>query len=478
VTIDNVIEDAGLDRLAAALTAQRDAFNRHVPDYHERVRALDALERRLLERQSGIEAAVSRDFGGRSPFETLALELFPLVNEIRHARRHLARWMAPRRAAVQWQFRPASARVQYRPLGVVGIVSPWNYPLFLSLSPLVGALAAGNHVLLKPSEIAPATADVIASVVADLYPPEYVHVITGGAETAAAFTRLPLDHLLFTGSTRVGRLVMNAASDHLVPVTLELGGKSPALVHASYPIARAAARIMTGKLYSAGQTCVAPDYVLVPADRHDEFVHAAERQAARMYPRLAANEDYTRIINASHYRRLTSLVEDARQRGAGVIRVNAADETCDESNRVFPPTILTGVTDDMAVMQEEIFGPVLPCLPYERLEDAVARVNARPHPLALYYFDDDDARARDMVAQARAGDVTVNDCIFHVGQPSLPFGGIGASGMGRYHGFDGFETFSHKQGVFVQRSWSPMVWFRPPYGATARRLLRFLVHRR
>jgi coniferyl-aldehyde dehydrogenase len=386
--------------------------------------------------------------------------------------------MTPRSAPVQWQFWPGTGRILYAPLGVVGIVSTWNYPLFLSLAPLVGALAAGNHVLLKPSELAPATADLIAALIADLYPSTYVHVVTGNSDVAAAFTRLPLDHLLFTGSTRVGRLVMSAASEHLVPVTLELGGKSPALIHPTYPIERAAARIMTGKLYTAGQTCVAPDYVLVAAEHRDAFIHAAERQIARMYPTLVGNDDYSRIITAQHYRRLTALVDDAERRGARVIRINPAQEACDEANRVFPPTLLTNVTDDMAVMQEEIFGPVLPIREYAQIEDAIADINARPHPLALYYFEEDVTRAVDVVARISAGGVTINDCIFHVGQVGLPFGGVGASGMGRYHGFDGFETFSHKKGVFVQRRWTPMALFRPPYTATARRLLKFLLHRR
>jgi coniferyl-aldehyde dehydrogenase len=464
--------------LTAALDAQRRAFRAHVPGGDERVAALRALERRLLERQDDIAAAVARDFGGRSPVETLALELFPLLNEIRHACRKLKQWMAPRRAAVQWPFWPAAARILYEPRGVVGIVSTWNYPLFLTLSPLVGALAAGNHALIKPSELAPATADLIGALIADSFPADYVHVITGGPDTAADFTRLPFDHLLFTGSTRVGRLVMQAASEHLVPVTLELGGKSPVLVHPSYPIERAVARIVTGKLYTAGQTCVAPDYVLVPADRRDEFVQAAKQQIARMYPRLVDNQDYTRIINRQHYRRLASLIEDAAQMGAGVVQINPASERCDEINRVFPPTILTNVTGGMAVMQEEIFGPVLPVVTYDRFEDAVASVNARPHPLALYYFDDHPARAVAVVGRMSAGGVTINDCMFHVGQVGLPFGGVGASGSGRYHGFDGFETFSHKKGVFIQRSWSPLALFRPPYDARARRILRFLVDRR
>jgi coniferyl-aldehyde dehydrogenase len=418
---------------------------------------------------------VSADFGGRAAEETLALELFPLLNEIRQARRHLKRWMKPRRAHAQWQFWPGRGRILYQPLGVVGILSTWNYPIFLSLAPLVGVLAAGNHALLKPSELAPRTAALIARILSDIYPATYVSVITGGADVAAELTRLPLDHLVFTGSTRVGRMVMRAASENLVPVTLELGGKSPAIVHPSYPVQRAAARILTGKLYTAGQTCVAPDYVLVPDERRDEFVGYAQRAIAGRYPSLVANRDYTRIIDEHHYRRLRALVDNARQQGATVIEVNPAGETCDEVNRVFPPTLILDARPGMDVMQEEIFGPVLPVIGYRTIEEAVLFTNARPHPLALYYFDDNRRRAADLIARVPSGGVTLNDCIFHVGHAGLPFGGIGPSGMGRYHGVDGFETFSHKRGIFVQRRFAPLGLVRPPYGATARRIITGLL---
>jgi coniferyl-aldehyde dehydrogenase len=386
--------------------------------------------------------------------------------------------MASRRAPVEWPCWPAMARIVHQPLGVVGIVAPWNYPLFLSFGPLTGAIAAGNHVLLKPSELAPATAEIIRSIVADLYPPAYVSVVTGGADTAAELVGLPLDHLLFTGSTRVGRLVMRAASDHLVPVTLELGGKSPVIVHRTFPVQKAADRILTGKLYNAGQTCLAPDYALLPPDRRDEFVDAARRSIARMYPSLVSNEHYTRIINAHHYRRLAALVEDARRLGASVIEVNPAGEACNETNRVFPPTIVVNVRENMALMQEEIFGPVLPVVECGSVDEAVAYVNARPHPLALYYFDNDQDRIRDVVERAMAGGMTVNDCIFHVGQTSLPFGGVGPSGMGRYHGFHGFQTFSNRKAVMIQSRWSALALLRPPYTARTSRIIRFLIRAR
>lgn len=461
--------------LEALLSAQRRAFAEKAPRYVDRLDALRRLEATLISRAPDIVGAVSEDFGGRAPEETRVLELVPLLNEIRYACRHLKDWMEPRGVSVQWQIWPATARVAYEPLGVVGIVSPWNYPFYLALTPLVGALAAGDHALIKPSELAPASAELLKSIVAALYGPEYVSVVTGGADTAAAFVALPFDHLLFTGSTRVGKLVMKAASEHLVPVTLELGGKSAAIVHESYSMKRAAERILTGKLYNAGQTCMAPDYVLVPRRRQAEFVDVARRVITRMYPGLVDNPDYTRVINAHHYQRITALVEDARRLGAEVIDVNPAGEVCDAVNRVFPPTIVTGIGDNMAIAHEEIFGPVLPLVDYDTLDGAIAYVNGRPHPLAFYYFDDEPARVNDVVGRVSAGGVTVNDCVFHVGVPALPFGGVGPSGMGRYHGFDGFEAFSQKKGILWQRRWSPLALLRPPYGAVTRRIISFLI---
>ena len=454
---------------------QRAAFGRKSPGYQNRVQALRALEAALLKRQSEIIRAISEDFGGRPAEETLALELFPTLGEIRYAIKHLKHWMGPRAVSLGWQFWPARARVEYQPLGVVGILAAWNYPLFLSLAPLAGALAAGNHVMLKPSELAPRTAELMRGMIAELYPPEYVTVVTGDADVAAEFSRLPFGHLLYTGSARVGKLVMKAAAENLTPVTLELGGKSPALIHTSYPLRRAVERILTGKLYNAGQTCVAPDFVLLPQERKDEFVSIARAQVARMYPRLVDNPDYTRILNARHYQRLQAMVEDARREGADLIEINPAAETCDSTNRVFPPTLLLNVPGETPVMQEEIFGPVLPIVPYRTMPEAIEYLNARPHPLALYYFDNDAARVREVLANTTAGGVTINDCVFHVGQPCLPFGGVGPSGMGHYHGFDGFETFSKKKGVFLQSRWTPLSLLHPPYGETARRLLKFIV---
>jgi coniferyl-aldehyde dehydrogenase len=463
------------DSLRDLFDTQHAAFAARPPGLARRQDALRALDAAIARRERDIVDAVAEDFGGRAAEETLALELLPLRNELRHARRHVERWTAPRRVSVQWQFLPARACVVHQPVGVVGVLSAWNCPFFLGLAPLAGILAAGNHVLIKPSELAPASAAVMRSIIEETFPRDYVSVVCGGEALASRFARLPFDHLLFTGSTRVGRLVLQAASEHLVPVTLELGGKSPAIVHAGYSMPTAAARIAAAKLYNAGQTCVAPDYVLVPRGRAGEFAGEAAAAMRRMYPALAGNRDYTRIINAHHYRRLLRLVDDAEAGGAQVTVLNPGGGRCDAGNRVFPPTLVTSVHDGLALMQEEIFGPVLPIVEYGTLEEALDYVAARPRPLAAYYFDDDRARARRVVARVTAGGITVNDCLLHVAQPNLPFGGVGASGMGRYHGVDGFRTFSNRVGVVEQRRWSALALLRPPYTGLSRRLLRLLM---
>ncbi|HVN05606.1 MAG TPA: coniferyl aldehyde dehydrogenase [Bryobacteraceae bacterium] len=464
-------------QLTATLAAQCAAFARQVPDYNKRIQGLRALLRAVRARRDDFVQTISDDFGGRAGQETLLLEVFPLVDTIHHTIRHLKQWMRPRTAQSGWQFLPGRARVIYQPLGVAGIIGAWNYPLLLSVSPLVSALAAGNHVMLKPSELAPRTADLLAGMIAGLFPPDYITVVTGGPEIGAAFAALPFDHLLFTGSTRIGKLIMRSASDHLTPVTLELGGKSPALVHYDFPAATAAERIMAGKLYNAGQTCIAPDYVLVEEGARDEFIRLASKAAAAMYPRLADNPDYTRIINRNHYQRLRGLVADAAAKGATIEELNPTHETTDENNRVFPPTLLWGVRDEMAVMQEEIFGPLLPLVTYRSLDEAIAYINARPRPLALYYFDYNSRRIASVLERTTSGGVTINDTILHIAQNDLPFGGVGPSGMGSYHGFDGFLTFSKKKGVFLQSRFTTLGLLRPPYGALARRVTDFLIGR-
>ncbi|MGI9452547.1 MAG: coniferyl aldehyde dehydrogenase, partial [Geminicoccaceae bacterium] len=439
--------------------------------------ALRSLTSALLRHRGEFVDALNADFGNRARQETELLEIVPIIEEIRHIKRRLRGWMRPRSAFASWPLLSSRTRIVHQPLGVVGIVGAWNYPLYLTLSPLTNALAAGNHVMVKPSELAANTGALIARTVAETFPPEQVTVIEGGPETAEAFTALPFDHLLFTGSSRVGKLVMGAASNNLTPVTLELGGKSPALVHAEFPQAIAADRICSAKLLNAGQTCVAPDYAVVAKAQVEHFVAAAERSIARRYPSLLANADYTRMIDSKAWQRMAALVEDAGIKGARVVQVNPANEDCDRKNRVFPPTLLLDVDESMQAMQEEIFGPVLPIMTYGSLDQAIATIEDRPRPLALYYFDKDAVRVSRVLEHTTSGGVTVNDCMLHVADSRLPFGGVGSSGLGAYHGRTGFETFSHRKGVLLESGLTGRLLdgvLRPPYGRTFDLIVRFL----
>ena len=442
--------------------------------FGERLAALAGLASLLRENTSALAEAVDRDFRGRSRQETRLLEIFPALEAIAHARKHLRSWMVPRRARTNFWFLPGRSRVVMQPLGVVGIVVPWNYPIYLAVGPAVSALAAGNRVMVKMSESAPATGELFAALVAKHVAADAMTVVNGDSDVARAFTALPFDHLVFTGSTEVGRHVMRAASANLTPVTLELGGKSPAIVGRGIPVAEAADRILYGKCLNAGQTCVAPDYVLVPRERLEEFAAAAAGTVARLYPKLRDNPDYTAIIDDRHLQRLRSYVDEARQRGAGVIEINPSAEDFGGSPKL-PPTLLTGVPEDARVMRDEIFGPVLPLVPYEKLADAIAYVNARPRPLALYVFDHDRAAVNQVLARTVSGGASVNETIVHLAQDDLPFGGVGPSGMGEYHGRAGFEAFSKRKAVFFQSRVNGLKLFRPPYGARFERLLKFLV---
>lgn len=463
-----------MDTLRTLLDGQRQAFLRAPPRYQERQEALVALARAVLARQEQLVRAVSDDFGGRAAEETMALELFPLLDQIRHARRHLRRWMRRRRVRSTWFLLPSRAFLQYQPLGVVGILGAWNYPVLLALSPMVDALAAGNHVMVKPSELAPRTAALLAGMIADTYPSHYITCVTGGPELASAFTALPFDHLLFTGSARTGRKVMAAAAANLTPVTLELGGKSPAIIHRDFPLPLAVERIMAAKLLNAGQTCVAPDYVLLPEGMEPAFEREARRAVAELYPALPADPDYTRIVTPEHLGRLRALVEDAAANGARVVPL-AAGPGAAEEQRVFAPTLVFGPGASTRVMQEEVFGPILPVVGYRTIDDVVDLLSAGPPPLALYYFDNDAGRVDTLLSRTSSGGVTINDCMFHLGQHRLPFGGVGQSGMGHYHGFDGFVTFSKKRGVMVQPRWTLTDLVRSPWRGRSRRVIETLL---
>ena len=443
-------------------------------DRAERRAALDALERLLLDNAGALAEAVDKDFRGRSSAETRMLEIFPSLEAVRHARRHLAAWMKPRGARTNLWFLPGRSRVLLQPLGMVGVVVPWNYPIYLAVGPLASALAAGNRVMVKMSESAPATGALLERLVAGRFSPEVLAVVNGGPEMARDFVSLPFDHLLFTGSTPVGREVMRAAADNLTPVTLELGGKSPALVGRGMPVADAADRILYGKCLNGGQTCVAPDYALVPEEHVEAFVAAARAAVARLYPRLGDNPDYTAIISARHRSRLTGYLEEARARGATIVEINPAGEDLGASAKL-PPTLVLGAPPDTRVMTDEIFGPILPVVSYRTLDEAIAYVNARPRPLALYVFDHDRAAIGRVHAETVSGGVSVNETLLHIAQDDLPFGGVGASGMGEYHGRSGFETFSKKKPVFFQSRLNGLKLFRPPYGPRFEALVRLLV---
>jgi acyl-CoA reductase-like NAD-dependent aldehyde dehydrogenase len=467
------------DSLAASFARLQSAARSHPESARaERERRLSALERLLRDNAGRIAAAVSSDFGHRSSAETRLLELFPSYEAISHARRHLGRWMRPQRRAAGLWFQPGRAELRYQPLGVVGIIVPWNYPVYLAVGPLVAALAAGNRALLKMSEFTPATASLFAELVGKYFADDEVAVIEGDAGVAQAFSQLPFDHLLFTGSTSVGRHVMRAAAENLTPVTLELGGKSPAIIGpqvlSSGAFDKAVERIVVGKCLNAGQTCIAPDYVLLPAGQEQAFVDAARRVVAACYPAIGSTPDYTTVLNERHYARLCGYLDDARAQGAEVLEL-APGVAADAATQRLPPLALLKVNDGMQVMQDEIFGPLLPVVTYRDLDAAIAFVNARPRPLALYYFDKDQARIDRVLNETVAGGVTINDTLLHIAQDDLPFGGVGPSGMGCYHGFEGFQTFSARKAVFHQSRLSGIGLFKPPYGARFEWLIRILM---
>ncbi|MGA2639071.1 coniferyl aldehyde dehydrogenase [Methylocella sp.] len=460
--------------LGALLEKQRAAFLLGgPPTFADRIADLTKLKTALLARRNEFAAAVDADFGHRPSYETAIMEIVPLVQGIDYLKRNLKAWMRPRRRRVGVNFLPGKALVLYQPLGVVGIMSPWNYPLSLTLMPLATAIAAGNRAIIKPSEFTPKTAELLAAMLGEIFTEEQVAVATGGPEVGAAFSALAFDHLIFTGSTNVGRAVMRAASDHLVPVTLELGGKSPVIVEGGFSLERAAASIAIGKLANAGQTCIAPDYALLREADIEPFIAAFAAAAARLYPGGPSDPAFASIINPHHYARLTGLIADARAKGARIIELGAADSS---RPHTLAPKLVLGATPDMRIMQEEIFGPVLPILPYRDIDEAIAFVNARARPLALYIFGEDGPARRKILERTTSGNVTINDTVMHYSIDDLPFGGVGASGIGAYHGEEGFKALSHAKGVFEQAKWNLAALLRPPFGrvtdAVLSRLLR------
>lgn len=451
--------------IAETLVLQRHAFLRDgPPDLAARKLRLTKLRESVVRYRRDLEEAISADFGYRSRHETDIMELLGSLQAIDYLTRNLRRFMKPRRRHVELTYQGGHAYVAYQPKGVIGIMAPWNYPVALAIIPLATALAAGNRVMIKPSELTPRTSDLLQRMLKTVFQPDEVAVCLGGPETGAAFSRLAFDHLLFTGSTKVGHLVMKAASENLVPLTLELGGKSPAIVAQGHVNARTLGALVFGKLANAGQTCVAPDYAFVHEADVETFIAAYSQMVARFYPQGPTSVDYTSIVNEGHYQRLQALLDDARQKGARIIEVGAQPQTAKERARTLPPTLILNVTDEMKVMQEEIFGPLLPLCPFRRMDEVIEFINARPHPLALYYFGTRDATCEQVLSHTISGNVGINNTLMHVAQDDLPFGGVGPSGMGAYHGIEGFRSMCHAKGVFVQRKWNVPLLLRAPFG--------------
>ncbi|MEQ8825223.1 MAG: coniferyl aldehyde dehydrogenase [Filomicrobium sp.] len=450
--------------LDASLTQMKAAYARNpAPTVRERLDRLNRLHNAIIDYRDRLVKAVDEDFGGRASAETLMIEILPVLEGIHYNKKHLRSWMKQSKRSTPLMLLGAQAKVHYQPLGVIGIVVPWNFPIFLGLSPLVGALAAGNRAMLKTSEFAPRTGNLIKEMIAETFSEEEVLVVTGGVDVATEFTKQPFDQIVFTGSTQVGRIVMRAAADNLTPVTLELGGKSPAIIHDSFPIKEAAKRIAFGKGLNAGQVCVAPDYVLVPRSKVDAFIAEFVTAMQKHYPTMEDNPDYTSIITVKQRDRLIDNLRDAEEKGAEAITINPAGDGF-RRTRKLPMTVLKNVTDDMRVMQEEIFGPILPVVAYDELDDAIAYVNDRDRPLALYYFDWNKARGERILNETHSGGVCINEVMTQTVVDDMPFGGIGPSGMGHYHGKEGFLGFSKAKGVVRKGGFNATEYIAAPWG--------------
>ena len=427
----------------------------------------------VTKNEKAIIAALQEDFGNRDPVMSAATEVASVVGPMEHAKKNLKKWMKTekRKAAIAplgsaLSLLGAKAEIRYQPKGVVGAISPWNFPLNLALAPLSGILAAGNRVMLKPSELTPSSSDITKSMIEEYFDESEMAVFVGDPEVGAAFSGLAFDHLIFTGGTAIAKHVMKAASENLVPLTLELGGKSPVVVGKSSKIKETAQRVMQGKTMNAGQICLAPDYALVPEENIDEFVKAAVDVTSEMYPDLKDNEDFTSIINQKHYDRIQGYLADAKEKGAEVVEINPANEDFSQQpHHKIPPTLVLNPTDDMQIMREEIFGPVLPIKTYSDVSETVDYINSKDRPLGLYYFGEDSKEKDYVLNNTTSGGVTVNDVISHIQMEDLPFGGVGPSGMGSYHGHDGFKEFSHAKAVYKQTKINLMklAGLVPPY---------------
>lgn len=478
------VPDLGDIELAmqALLETQRaDFLEQGPPDAAIRIDRLDRGIDGLVRYADKFVDAVSSDFGCRPREITLLTDVAPSITALKHSKKHLKKWMKGDKRPTMFPLNllGGRSRIEYQPLGVVGIISPWNFPVSMVFAPMSGALAAGNRVMVKPSEFTPATSEVLATMVEDVYDPKEVLVFTGGPEVGQAFSNLPLDHLLFTGATSIARHIMAAAARNLVPVTLELGGKSPVIISRSADFEKSIGRIMQGKTMNAGQICLAPDYLLVPEERLHDVIAMAQKAVARMYPKLLDNEQYTSVVNERHYQRLTGYLAEAEERGVKTIAINPAGEdfSQQQGTHKIPPTLIPEPPEDLKVLQEEIFGPLLPIRTYREFSETIDYINSRPRPLAAYYFGEDAAEQKAVETRTTSGGMCINDVIMHVGQEDLPFGGVGPSGMGSYHGIEGFRTFSHAKSIFRQTriDIGKLSGILPPYGKATEKSIKMMV---
>ena len=431
----------------------------------------------LIKYQNEIVEAISKDFGHRSTESSLLADVAGSIGSLKSAKENIKKWVKPEKRKVTpaiLGLLGAKLRVEYQPLGTVGVISPWNFPVTLTFGPLGSIFAAGNRAMIKPSEFTPKTSELMKTMFEEAFTEEEVAVFTGGPDLGEAFSSLPFDHLLFTGATSIAKHVMRAASENLVPVTLELGGKSPVIISKNTNFDMSVKRVMAGKTMNAGQICLAPDYVFIPKDKKEEFISQSKKTVTEMYPSLKDNPDYTSVINQRHYDRLQGYVDEAKEKGFEVIEINPSNEDfSQQAHHKIPPTLIVDPDDNLSVMKEEIFGPILSVKTYEDIEDTVDYINSNDRPLGLYYFGDDKKEMQNVLENTTSGGVTINDVVFHVGQDNAPFGGVGPSGTGSYHGIEGFKNFSHTKTIYTQSSFDGLFGlFRPPFGAKAKNAIK------
>ena len=466
------------DNLNEVLEKQKKAHLRDGPlSVDTRKEWIDRCIALLIKYQNEIAEAISEDFGHRSTESSLLADVAGSIGSLKSAKENIKKWVKPEKRKVTPSILGllgARLRLEYQPLGTVGVISPWNFPVTLTFGPLGSIFAAGNRAMIKPSEFTPKTSELMKKMFEEAFSQEEVAVFTGGPDLGEAFSSLPFDHLLFTGATSVAKHVMRAASENLVPVTLELGGKSPVIISKKSNFDVSVGRLMAGKTLNAGQICLAPDYVFIPKDKKEDFISQSKKVVTEMYPSLKENPDYTSVINQRHYDRLQGYIEEAKEKGFEVIEINPSNEDfSQQAHHKIPPTLIVDPDDSLSVMKEEIFGPILSVKTYENIEDTVDYINSKDRPLGLYYFGDDKEEMQNVLENTTSGGVTINDVVFHVGQDNAPFGGVGPSGTGSYHGVEGFKNFSHTKTIYTQSKFDGLFGlFRPPFGVKSQSAIK------